>query len=144
MNQIYYSAERRGFIPQDATELPGDAVPVKRSRYNKLLADQEAGAEILPNANGAPVAKHPPTAERRALLGRQINREARRRITEISPVWKQINDTRSPTPAGAERFARIDAVRSASELIKAQVASAATAALDNIDIPTSPLWPEFD
>lgn len=144
MSQIYYSAERRGFIPQDATELPGDAVPVKRSRYNKLLADQEAGAEILPNANGTPVAKHPPTAERRALLGRQINREARRRIEAISPLWMQNNDLRHPTDEGAARFVKIDAIRTASNEIAEHIAALPAKQLADIDVAAFPYWPEFD
>ncbi len=57
----------------------------------------------------------------------EIKREAAARIEAVSPTWKQLNDTREPTAAGARRFAAIDDVRAWSNRIEQEVAAATTA-----------------
>jgi hypothetical protein len=70
-----------------------------------------------------------------------IKREAERRIEAISPPWRQLNDLREPSDAGAARFAAIDAVRAASDAIEAVLAKAPAAALDGFPVADNPLWP---
>lgn len=48
----------------------------------------------------------------------RIKAAAAARIECISPVWRQINDARDPTPEGEVRFATIDAVRAWSNAME--------------------------
>lgn len=143
--KIFYSASRRGFFsPAVHAELPEDAVPVARRRHAALIAAHEKGAQIIPNAAGAPTLDWPDRgiSIRRAALIRQVKREARRRIRGVSPEWRQMNDMREPSEAGAARFAAIDALRRASAAIEAEVAALPVEALDSIDVRRHPRWSE--
>ena len=53
-----------------------------------------------------------------------IKAEAARRIEAISPLWRQQNDLRAPSDAGAARFAAIDAVRGWSNRMEQLLARA--------------------
>lgn len=139
---IFYSPSRRGFFdPKVHDPMPADALRVSQKRYAELLAEQERGAQIVPGANGKPTLQWPPAVDPRADLIRRVRREARRRIEAVSPPWRQLNDMRSPSKAGRVRFARIDAIREASNAIEAAACEADPAAFPVRD---NPLWPEFD
>lgn len=141
---IFYSASTPGFFDDSIhAALPADAVQVTDDEHQELLAAQGAGAAISAGSDGAPRARMPSLtiAQRRAMAVRQVKREAARRIDGIAPIWRQLNDQRAPSDAGAARFAAIDAVRAASDAIEAQIAGAAKAALVALDIPNHPLWP---
>lgn len=128
-------------IGYDAGTIPGDAVSITSTRHAELMAAQEAGRSILANDTGRPVMARGPSAEQqRAALVSAIKAEARRRIETISPPWRQLNDSRDPSPAGAARFAAIDAIRAASDRIERQLQATSAADLATFDIFIHPLW----
>jgi len=57
-----YSATSRGFFPEeiDYPQLPDDLVAITAEYHAQLMAAQNAGAEIRPDANGVPQAVFPP------------------------------------------------------------------------------------
>lgn len=120
--------------------LPADAVEISAAKHAQLLAGQAAGRTIRPGKGGKPVlADRVPTP---AQLIAQIRREAARRIDAVAPVWRQLNDLRTPTPAAAARFAAINAIRAASDLIEQDLAATDTTGLRSFPITDHPLWPE--
>ncbi len=142
---IFYSASTGAFyddaIGYPEGTIPADAVELTPSRYQALLTAQEAGRSITANDHGRPVLAPGPTADqRRVALIAAIKGEARRRIEAISPTWLQLNDSRAPSPAGAERFAAIDALRAASNRIEQQLQATPAADLAAFDIHTNPEW----
>lgn len=149
---LYYSAGAHGFFDDRIhADLPADAQPVTAARHRELMLAQAAGAAIEAGDNGKPRLRRPSASipARRAALIRQVKREASRRITAIAPIWQQLNDMRAAstyppligTPASA-RFDAIDAVRTASDAIEAQISAADDAALAAIDIANHPAWPK--
>ncbi|PZU67512.1 hypothetical protein [Sphingobium sp.] len=151
---LYYSASAHGFFDDRInTDLPADAQPLTAARHRELMLAQAAGAAIEAGDNGKPRLRRPSAsiAARRAALVRQVKREASRRITAIAPVWQQLNDIRfaATVPAldrigsaASARFDAIDAVRTASDAIEAQISAADDAALAAIDIANHPAWPK--
>lgn len=139
---IFYSAAHHAFF-DDAIHatLPDDAQPISPARHRELLDAQASGATIEAGAKGQPRYRHPSAEARRAALLRQVKGEAARRIARISPSWRQLNDLRAPSPEGADRFAAIDAIRSASDAIEADIARRPSADLAAIDLALHPLWP---
>lgn len=137
-----------GFFDSDihGDAVPADAVPLTPARYQELLAAQADGKELYVGKGGVPKfrTRAISAAQIRGEMTAVIRSEAAARINAVSPLWQQLNDTRNPTDAGAIRFARIDAVRDASNRIEAQIADLPAAELSAIDIPNHPLWPEFD
>lgn len=73
-----------------------------------------------------------------------IKSEASRRILSISPLWRQFNDLREPTPAAAGRFAEIDTVRAASAALEHLVAGLPAAELEGFDPQADKHWTETD
>ncbi|MGE4323555.1 MAG: hypothetical protein AB7E60_11065 [Sphingobium sp.] len=141
---IYFSASAAGFLDDAIHDrIPADAVPVPAARHRELLAAQGSGATIQPDAAGKPrIVRHGATIDaRRAALARQVKREAARRIGDIAPIWRQLNDQRAPSAESAARFARIDAVRAASDAIEREIAAAPATTIDAIAIALHPLWP---
>jgi DNA repair photolyase len=142
---LYYSAARHAFL-DDAihTTLPEDAVPVARARHRALMEAQATGAAIVAGEDGAPRIDRPRATRsiQRAAAIRQVKREAARRIEAIAPIWRQLNDARVPSEAGAARFAAINAVRVASDAIEAEIATMTLAALKALDIASHRAWPE--
>lgn len=58
---IFYSKGAGGFYDPDIHQLvPSDAVEITPSQHAALLAAQDAGKRIVPDANGYPVAQDPP------------------------------------------------------------------------------------
>lgn len=101
-----------------AAECEGHAVwPIARTP----LAEY---GESLDASTGAIVFAFAAVAED---IARRIKAVAAARIEAISPIWQQINDQRSPSPAGAARFAAIDAVRAWSNEQEAAAALCGTA-----------------
>lgn len=141
---IYFSPSTRGFYRHGVhRDMPGDVQKISERRYRQLLASQARHGPLRIDGKGHPVAARIPSAEaRRADLVAQIRNEARRRIEAISPVWRQMNDLREPSPEGEARFAAIDAIRAASGLIEQDLAATATAAIGRFPIADHPLWPE--
>lgn len=141
---LFYSASAHGFFDDAIHDpLPADAEPISAARHAELLAAQASGAQIIAADNGRPHI-HRTTASaasRRAALVRRVKRQAALRIEAISPLWRQLNDMRDASVAGAARFAAIDAVRAASAVIEAEIAATAAAALDGLDIANHPAWP---
>lgn len=138
---IFYSPSRRGFFdPSIHDPMPEDALRVSQKRHAELLAGQERGAQIVPGANGKPMLEWPPAADPRADLIRRVRREARRRIEAVSPLWRQLNDLREPSPAGDARFASIDAIRAASAEIEVAVRNLRSGDLDQFPVRDHPAW----
>lgn len=141
---LYYSATR-GFLTDSLhADIPDNAVPVSAADHLALLDGQSAGRAIVADRNGAPCLApvvRPTLAQLRDRATIKIKREAVRRIDAIAPIWRQLNDQRDPSEAGAARFAAIDAIRAASDAIEQAVASASAKALAALDIANHPLWP---
>lgn len=135
---IFYSAQTGGFH-RPGPSLPADAVEISEAAHARLLAGQASGRAIRPGKGGKPV-----LADRvplRAELAAAVRREAARRIAAIAPVWQQLNDLRAPSPASAARFAAIDAVRTASNLIEQDLSETDTPGLRGFPVADHPLWP---
>lgn len=142
---LYFAPSVCGFF-SDAVhaDIPADAVEISAQDHARLLDQQASGAAIVAGADGFPRANHVTVKlkDRRAARIRQVKREAARRIESIAPLWRQLNDQHAPSDEGAARFTAIDAIRAASDMIEAEVASLSAAALDALDIARHPLWPE--
>lgn len=142
---ILFSPGTGGFyLDGVSSQIPEDAVPVSECHHQQLLANGGANIGVCPKT-GKPISTAPKitAAQRRAALVLAIKAEAQRRITAQSPLWRQINDLRLPSEAGAARFARIDAIRLASYLIEGQLADTPANKLDDFPISNNPFWPEF-
>lgn len=62
--------------------------------------------------------------KRSTLIG-AVKREAARRIDEIAPLWRQLNDLHEPESAGAiDRRNQINAIRQWSNDVEAEIAEA--------------------
>ena len=142
--KISYSPTTGGFYPAGDADCPADACTITAARHAALLAAQAEGGEIVPDKNGKPIIKTVTVRQTRAAIGNRIKANARVRIHAISPPWRQLNDLREPSPAGAARFAAIDALRAASDLIERDLAATATSALPDFPVSDHPLWPEED
>jgi hypothetical protein len=125
---------------------PAHAVKITQRRHVELLERQAEGFAIVAGKGGKPKIVGRPTNDdaRRAALTRAIKREAARRIEAVAPVWRQINDSRAPSPEGARRFAQIDAIRAASNAFENTLANLPAAQLEAFRVAAHPLWPEFD
>lgn len=141
---LFFSPSSGGFYhPQVHQKMPDDVQEISVAQHAALMKAQAERGPISVDRNGKPVpARAPSATSRRALLLPAIRAEARRRIEAISPVWRQMNDMRTPTPASTARFAAIDAIRAASALIEQDLAETGTAALGSFPIADHPLWPE--
>lgn len=128
--------------------VPPDAVKVSPERHAALLFGQVEGKQIVADARGRPQLASPVIT--RDQLTRAIKREAAARILAVSPDWRQANDLRAVLasgeigPAAEERFARIDAVRAASDLIEDQLVLTANKALAKFPVADNPYWPTFE
>lgn len=126
---------------------PAGAVEITDARHAELLDAQSEGRTIIADARGRPVIdrRTRPAAEAlRAQLRRAIQREAATRIRAVSPDWRQLNDIRAPSEAGAIRFSRIDAIRAASNAIEELADPLPVAELTGFPVSNHTLWPEFD
>lgn len=141
---IYYSASR-GFLDSDLhTDLPSDARRISRNRHAALLDAQARGAVIAADGNGRPIATTRAVIDveaERARLMIVVKRQAARRIAAISPPWRQLNDMRAPDEGAPARFAAIDAVRAASDLIEVELTGLTGDQLEAFDASTHSLWP---
>lgn len=144
--RIFYSASTRGFHDPALGPVPIDAVSITTNRHAMLLEQQSAGGQIVPGPDGHPRIERPagPTvAAQRARQIARVKREATRRIEIVAPLWRQLNDVRAPKSAGArERFAAIDAIRAASDVIERAIAAMTGAQIAALDVAGHPAWPE--
>lgn len=126
-------------------DIPPDAVPIRNeAEYQRLLEARNDGCDIELASSGTLkiVRPVPDLDQRRAELVHLTRQEAARRIEAISPVWRQMNDMREPSEAGAARFAAIDLVRAASGLIEQDIAGSGARALKSFSVADSKHWPE--
>lgn len=128
------------------SQAPEGAVAISGRRHAQLVEALAEGKAITRSAKGSPkiIARRVDTGAQRAQLVAAIKREAARRIDQVAPIWRQLNDTRAPSAQGARRFAQIDAIRDASNAIEALLAAAADRDLGAFPVSTNPAWPEFD
>ncbi|MDG2513205.1 hypothetical protein P7B04_10920 [Sphingobium yanoikuyae] len=141
---LFYSAGANAFFDDEVHQsIPEDAQAITREQHVALLTAQARGAEIRPGRGGAPKACHirPTAAQARDAAIRRVKREAARRIEAIAPLWRQLNDQRDPSPMAEERFAAIDAIRTASNAIEAEITPLSAAAAASFDVANHPLWP---
>lgn len=138
---MFYSPATGHFHDSDWGDVPDDAVRIDPARHSELVDGIHSGSTIAMRA-GQPVLVAPKAGAE--LLQQIVRQEARKRILAIAPVWKQINDLRSPSEQGALRFRRIDAVREASERIEQQLDELAAGSPGRELIENHPFWPEFD
>ena len=140
-------ADRRAAFFLSKTNAPPGAVEIPAARHAELLAAQAEGRRIIADARGYPVLERRSravAASVRMRLNARIRREASRRIAQVSPTWRQINDLRDPSETGAIRYARIDAIRAASNAIEELADRLPTDDLTDFPVANHPLWPEFD
>ncbi len=124
-------------------EIPDDAVYIAPSRHRELMEAQADGVAIVPGDSGAPIMARDRARtdeEKRAALTAVVKSEAHRRIDRVSPIWRQLNDSREPGVDGARRFARIDRIRAASNALDATIAGGHGDALDAIDPLSDDHW----
>lgn len=144
---LFYSATAAGFF-DDAihADLPADAVKISRARHAELLAAQATGATIGAADNGRPVILRSTTtlADRRAAAALRVKRHAAWLIAAFAPAWRQMNDLRAPSPAGAARFALVDAIRAASDAIEHEITGMSVAQIDTLSIPDHAAWPRVE
>lgn len=139
---IFYSPQTGGFYDtalEYPAGLPADCVEVPADRHAPLLAALNSGQRIEISRSGKLLVIAPAPA--RSDLIAAIRAEAARRIGAIAPLWRQLNDTRAPTPQSAARFAAIDAVRAASTLIEQDLADTADKGLRGFPVADHPAWP---
>ena len=126
---------------------PEGAVEISDARHRQLLDGQSEGRRITTDARGRPVVdrRTRPSADAvRAQLRVAIRRQAAARIRAVSPEWRQLNDLREPSEQGSIRFARIDAIRAASNAIEQLAEGLPVADLGGFPVANHTLWPEFD
>ena len=142
----FYSPSRAAFFDNAINvDIPDDAVPVTPARHRELMDGQSKGGAIVAGDDGKPrlqAKPRPSLADRRARLLVRIRAEAYRRIEAASPIWRQLNDMRDPSPEGAARFLALDAIRAASNRIEALAAQCPAAAIDAFPVGDNPEWPE--
>lgn len=139
--------DRRAAFYLTGKMAPEGAVEISDQRHGELLEAQAEGRAITADARGRPVVARrtrPAASALRAELAVAVRREAAARIRAISPEWRQMNDLREPTEEGAIRFARVDAIRAASNAIEELAARLPAADLAGFPVATHTLWPEFD
>lgn len=123
--------------------IPQGAVEISHARHAELLEAQAQGKEIYAADDGRPRyrQRHFDADQLRANMADAIRDEAARRIDAVSPIWRQLNDQRQPSNAGAARFAAIDAIRAASEDIVVALANTDAPDLATFDPNGRPEWP---
>lgn len=126
--------------------IPDDAVEISEKRYRELFDAQADGKEIYIGPNGKPRYRERRISadEQREAFAQAVRAEAARRIEQVSPVWRQINDQRLPTPAGDRRFAQIDAIREASNTIIALTVELPATSLPDFPVADHPVWPQIE
>lgn len=153
---MFFSPSTGGFYdPAIHRVLPDDAVRISKARHAELIAARSAGKRVVADSAGRPVIKaaKPNLEQLRAGAVAAVKIEASRRILAIASLERQANDTAAialEAFAGAgtdidgalDRRARIDAIRTASNAIEAQVARMPTSNLTAFDPSSHPLWPE--
>lgn len=126
--------------------VPADAVEITAARHAELLEGQAQGKVISATSRGTPLLMTPKlsVAELRISLVAAVKREAQTRIENVSPLWRQLNDLRDgELDADAQdRFARIDAIRAASDAIEVAIAETSAGELTEFSVSTHSLWPE--
>lgn len=138
------AAQPAFFLRQE--QAPEGAVAISAKRHAELVEAMSQGKAVTPGPGGKPrIAKRAvDEAALRAQLLTAIKREAARRINAIAPIWRQMNDARLPSEEGTIRFARIDAIRAASNQIEDILAGLPADQLDRFAVRSNSLWPEFD
>lgn len=128
------------------SQAPEGAVAISGRRHAQLVEALAKGKTIIPSAKGSPkiIARRVDNGALRTQLVAVIKREAARRIDQVAPIWRQLNDARAPSAQGARRFAQIDAIRDASSAIETLLADVADRDLGAFPISDNPAWPEFD
>lgn len=126
-------------------DIPAEAVQISAAKHAELMDAQGEGREIYMTRGGnvSHRARSIPIAQRRAAMVTATRREAARRIEAISPVWRQLNDFRQPSPEGEARFAQVDGIRAASAVVEMDIAEMGAAAIEAFDIASHPAWPDF-
>jgi hypothetical protein len=130
----YFSPKTCGFYRSDIHDsVPDDAVKITAAHQAKMMMAQSKSAQIVPSANGRPVAKLTviTRGKQRDNMLAAIKFEAERRVSAAIMSALGIADI----------LASIDALRAAAKLIAADVADSH----DPIAVPIAdhPLWPDF-
>jgi len=142
---IAFSPSTRGFYNCSIhAKIPADAVDISEARHRQLIEAQAQGKTLYVDQDGTPRFRQeaPTVDELRSRLCQQINREAALRIAKVSPIWRQLNDARTPTAAGKDRFARIDAIRKASNSAIALLADLPAEEIETFNAAEHPAWPQ--
>lgn len=140
---MYFDPSTAAILEQGTHELPANAIRLRPARLASIVQGMADGAELVADARGKPHLRWPDANQRRTAALAAVRAEAARRIHAVSPIWRQINDLRSDiTIEARERWAAIDAIREASNLIERDVADSDAKALADFPVATHPLWPE--
>lgn len=152
---IHYSPARDAFLDARLhTDLPADAIPVSAQDHTALLQARTAGLTITVQA-GRPVAVQPtvPIDRRRAQRLASVKLEAARRILATASLVQQANDNAAIAMAALagggsdavadaiDRRLRIDAIRTASNVLEATIATLSARRLDALDVTADHHWP---
>lgn len=137
----WYSPSARGFYPQKGPHKfkPADAVSVTEAEHTKLFPKDGPQHEIVAGPKGKPQWRIDALEDRVAACIKAVKIEAGGRIAAILPLSTQMNlvrDGRLDDP----RFAIVDAIRAASNLIEHDIASSEEP--EAVPIADHPLWPE--
>ena len=141
---LRFSPSTRGFydLAIHGDTIPADAAEISAGTHAEMLEAQAKGQTIDVDETGRPViASTAPEIMRQQLRG-EIKREARRRIDRVAPLWRQLNDLRSDDSTAAHRFAKIDAIRSASDEIERALGDTLDHDLAEFTPLTRAEWPQ--
>ncbi len=139
---MYFDPETCSFLGAKTHKgrIPDIAVELTAKRYRELIeAQRETDSQIVAGEDGRPVLLRPSIASRRELAVRMVKLEAGRRIAAFFPVTAQVNAMRLGL-TDDPRFAVIDAIRAASNLIEQDIEQCSEPEMFPID--DNPLWPE--
>lgn len=117
---------------------PADALSISPRQHARLFPRGEPQREIEPGPDGFPRWKLLDPAETKEAVRVGIKREAHRRIEAIFPLTAQINSLRLGK-TDDPRFADIDVIRAASNMIEQDLANSDDATI--FPISDHPLWP---
>ena len=125
--------------------IPAGTCEITPARHAELLDAQADGKELYCDGDGIPRfrTREFSADELRANLTAETKREAAKRIDDVSPLWRQVNDLRAD-PADLDALARfdaIDAIRAASDAIETVIETTPAAALDGFIVGDRAEWP---
>lgn len=136
---LFFSPATATFHDDKLGTVPAGSVAITPQRHAELLAARSHGHTVEAAANGSPCVRRrarPTLLTTRASAIAAVKRQAARRIEDVAPLWRQLNDLRAATAsieplplAGIDRFIEIDRIRAISNQLEAAIAGMTAAQL---------------